>query len=128
MGQSLPINRLPVLVIEDEPVLRGEILDMVEGAGFESVEATSVQEAIRILEERLDIRIVYMDLDMPRGIRGIEIAAAIRHRWPPIEMILTAAFFEEADLELPSRAEFYPKPIRRAQIISAMQRMATGSI
>lgn len=123
MGQSQPINRLPVLVIEDEPVLRGEILDLVEHAGFSPVEATSVADAIRILEERMDIRIVYMDLDMPRSIKGIEIAATIRDRWPPIEIILTAAFFEEADLVLPARAEFYPKPIQRDQIVAAMRRM-----
>lgn len=123
MGQSKPLNRLPVLVIEDEPVLRGEALDMVEGAGFEAVEATSVRDAIRILEERLDIRMVYMDLDMPRSIKGIEMAAAIRDRWPPIEIILTAAFFDAEDLDLPARAEFFPKPIRREEIVSAMRRM-----
>ncbi len=125
MGQSQPIERLPVLVIEDEPVLRGEILDLVEHAGFSPVEATSVADAIRILEERMDIRIVYMDLDMPRSIKGIEIAATIRDRWPPIEIILTAAFFEEADITMPARAEFYPKPIQRDQIVAAMRRMTT---
>lgn len=125
MGQSVPISRLPVLVIEDEPVLRGEILDLVEHAGFLPVEATSVADAIRILEERMDIRIVYMDLDMPRSIRGIEIAATIRDRWPPIDIILTAAFFEEADLTMPARAEFFPKPIQRDQIVAAMRRMTT---
>lgn len=123
MGQSVPVSRLPVLVIENEPVLRGEVLDLVEAAGFEPVEAMSVSDALSILEQRADIRIVYMDLDMPRSIKGIEVAAAIRDRWPPIEIILTAAFFEEADLTLPARAEFYPKPIQREQVVSAMKRM-----
>lgn len=127
MAFSAPIDRPPVLVVEDEPVLRGEVIDMVRGAGFEPVEATNAKDAILILEMRSDIRIVYMDLDMPRGIRGIEIAAAIRDRWPPIEMILTAAFFDKADLKLPERAEFYPKPIHHRQIVSAMHRMSTAS-
>lgn len=123
MGQSQPINCLPVLVIEDEPVLRLYVLDMVKEAGFEPVEATSAAEAIHILEERMDIRIVYMDLDMPRGVKGIEIAAAIRDRWPPIEIILTAAFFTRNDIDLPERAEFYPKPLQRDQMIGVMHRM-----
>lgn len=123
MGQSQPIERLPVLVIEDEPVLRGEILDLVEHAGFSPVEATSVADAIRILEERMDIRIVYMDLDMPRSIKGIEIAATIRDRWPPIEIILTAAYFTRESVELPERAEFYSKPIDHDEVIAAMQRL-----
>ena len=124
MGQSQPIGPLPVLIIEDQPVLRIEVADMVERAGFIPVEATSVDEAIRILETRTDIRIVYIDLDMPRGVKGIEIAAAIRNRWPPIEIILTAATFAKADLDLPVRAEFYSKPIHHGDVIAAMRRMA----
>lgn len=127
MGKSQPINRLPVLVIEDQPVLRIEAIDMVEGAGFEAVEAMSVDDAIRILETRTDIRIVYMDLDMPQGVKGIEIAAAIRNRWPPIEIILTAASFAKADLDLPVRSEFFSKPIHHRAIITAMRRMAADA-
>lgn len=123
MGQSQPYTRIPVLIIEDEPVLRIDAIDMVERAGFEPVEAMSVNDAIRILERRTDIRIVYMDLDMPRGIRGIEIAAAIRNRWPPIEIVLTAAGFAAADLDLPVRSEFFTKPVHRREIIAAMHRM-----
>lgn len=124
MGQSQPLKRWPVLVVEDEPILRLDAIDMIERAGFEAVEALSSADAIRILEERLDIRLVYMDLDMPRSRKGIEIAAAIRERWPPIEIILTAAYFTRDSIDLPDRAEFYPKPVRPEEIIAAMHRLA----
>lgn len=123
-NQAAAAFRYPVLIIEDEPVLRIDAIDMVERAGFEPVEVTSVDEAIRTLETRTDIRIVYIDLDMPRGVKGIEIAAAIRNRWPPIEIILTAASVRAADLQLPVRAEFYAKPISHRDVVAAMRRMA----
>jgi len=123
MGQSQPFKRWPVLVVEDEPILRLDAISMVEKAGFEAVEALSSADAIQLLEERLDIRLVYMDLDMPRSRKGIEIAAAIRKRWPPIEIILTAAYFTRDSVEIPERAEFYSKPIDHAQVIAAMQRL-----
>ncbi len=123
MGQSQPFKRWPVLVVEDEPILRLDAISMVEKAGFEAVEALSSADAIQLLEERLDIRLVYMDLDMPRSRKGIEIAAAIRKRWPPIEIILTAAYFTRDSVELPERAEFYSKPIDHAEVIAAMQRL-----
>jgi len=126
MGQSTPIRRPPVLVIEDEPVLRLDALDTVEAAGFEPVEAMDVDHAIHLLETRPDIRVVYMDLDMPRGVRGIEIAARIRDRWPPIEMILTAASFAREELTLPARAVFFPKPVSRPDIVATMRRMAAA--
>lgn len=127
MGQSKPLKRWPVLIVEDEPILRLDAISMVEDAGFEVVEALSSADAIRIIEERLDIRLVYMDLDMPRSRKGIEIAAAIRKRWPPIEIILTAAYFTRADVDLPARAEFYPKPIDHGEVVAAMRRLA-GSV
>ena len=127
MGQSQPFKRWPVLVVEDEPILRLDAISMVEKAGFEAVEALSSADAIQLLEERLDIRLVYMDLDMPRSRKGIEIAAAIRKRWPPIEIILTAAYFTRDSVELPERAEFYSKPIDHAEVIAAMQRLLSGS-
>lgn len=123
MGQSKPLKRWPVLVVEDEPILRLDAISMVEDAGFEAVEALSSADAIRLLEERLDIRLVYMDLDMPRGRKGIEIAAAIRDRWPPIEIILTAAYFTRDSVGLPDRAEFYAKPVDHREIVDAMHRM-----
>lgn len=123
MGQTDPLTRWPVLVVEDEPILRLDAISMVEDAGFEAVEALSSADAIRLLEERLDIRLVYMDLDMPRSRKGIEIAAAIRKRWPPIEIILTAAYFTRENVHLPERTEFYSKPIDRGQIVRAMRRL-----
>ena len=123
MGQSQPLKRWPVLVVEDEPILRLDAISMVEKAGFEAVEAMSSSDAIRLLEERLDIRLVYMDLDMPRSRSGIEIAAAIRKRWPPIEIILTAAYFTRENVTLPERAEFYSKPIDHDEVIAAMRRL-----
>lgn len=126
MGQTQPLTRWPVLVVEDEPILRLDALSMVEQAGFEPVEAMSSADAIKLLEERLDIRMVYMDLDMPRSRKGIEIAAAIRKRWPPIEIILTAAYFTRESVDLPERAEFYSKPVDRDEIVGAMRRLMDG--
>ena len=113
-----------VLVIEDEPVLRIDIADLLEDGGFEVVEATSVENAIHVLETRPDIRIVYMDLDMPKGVAGLKIAAAIRDRWSPIEIILTASRVDGARIRLPVRARFFAKPIDPAQVMETVRAFA----
>ena len=69
---------------------------MVEHAGFEAVAAANAAQAIEILESRLDIRIVFSDISMPEGIDGVRLAATIRNRWPPIEIILTSGFFDSS--------------------------------
>ena len=113
-----------VLVVEDEPLLRMMAVDMVEHAGFDVVEAADATQAIRILESRTDIRIVFTDIDMPRGMDGMRLAAAVRDRWPPIEIILTSGHFAAPDVALPVRAVFFPKPYREEQVIAEMKRMA----
>ena len=70
-------KRPVVLVVEDEPVLRMMAVDMVEDAGFEALEAADATQAIEILQSRLDIRIVFTDIDMPR-MDGIELVTLVR--------------------------------------------------
>ena len=91
-----------VLVVEDEPLLRMAAVDLVEQAGFEVVEATDATNAVSILETRPDIRIVFTDIDMPRGMDGMKLAALVRDRWPPIEIIIVSGHLEKADVELPA--------------------------
>jgi CheY-like chemotaxis protein len=51
-----------VLVVEDEPVLRMMAVDLVEEAGFKAIEAGKADHAVRILEARSDVRIVFTDI------------------------------------------------------------------
>jgi CheY-like chemotaxis protein len=48
-----------VLVVEDEMLLRMSAHDMVEDAGFTSVEAVGADEAVAILESRFVLDISY---------------------------------------------------------------------
>jgi CheY-like chemotaxis protein len=119
------VNEQPVvLVVEDEPLLRMSAVDMVETAGFVAATAANAAEAIKILESRLDIRIVFSDIDMPLGIDGMKLAAIIRSRWPPIEIILVSGYFDPGAVSLPPRAKFFPKPYREADVVAVMRRFA----
>lgn len=113
-----------VLIVEDEPLLRLLAVDMVADAGFTALEAANSTEAVRILEARGDIQIVFTDVNMPQGIDGLDLATCIRERWPSIEIIITSGKPFPSDTPLPARSVFYTKPYRQAQIIDQMRRMA----
>jgi CheY-like chemotaxis protein len=113
-----------VLVVEDEPLVRMGAVDMIEDAGFVALEAGNADEAVRILEARTDIRIVFTDIDMPGSMDGIKLAAAVRGRWPPIEIILTSGHSKIRDEEIPERGVFISKPYDPRQVIATLQRMA----
>lgn len=124
MGQSMSQVRPVVLVVEDEPLQRFDAVDLVEAAGFEAVEAASAEDAIRILECRLDIRIVFTDIDMPNGIDGMKLASAIRDRWPPIEIIIVSGRRRPRPEDMPKRGIFFAKPYKRQEIAATMREMA----
>jgi CheY-like chemotaxis protein len=113
-----------VLVVEDEPLLRMAAADMVENAGFIPVEAANATEAVHILESRLDIRIVFSDIDMPLGIDGMKLAVLIRDRWPPIEIILVSGHVDPPKADLPARTLFFSKPYSEQHIVAAMKKFA----
>lgn len=126
MGQSTPIKREIVLVVEDEPLLRMAAIDMVEDAGFDVVEATNADEAVRILEVRTDIRIVFTDIDMPGSINGLKLAAAVRDRWPPIDIVIVSGHVKPNSSDLPPGSVFFSKPYDEAKVAATLKGFATA--
>ena len=113
-----------VLVVEDEPMLLLMAIDLVEDAGFEAVCASNADEAVAILEARTDIRLVFTDVDMPGSMDGMKLAAAIRGRWPPIEIIIVSGHRTANLDQLPERSRFFQKPYDAQAIIAAMHELA----
>ena len=108
-----------ILVVEDEALIRGFVLEELQDAGFEVVVATNADEAIVILETQIDIRLVFTDIDMPGSMNGMTLAAAVRERWPPIHLVITSGKGQPA--ELPERALFIPKPYLGRNVVEIMR-------
>ena len=119
---SRQLTPAPVLVVEDHSILRLIAVDFVEEAGFEAIEAGGADEAIAILEARPDIRVVFTDIQMPGSMDGIKLAAYIRRRWPPIELILTSAHHHCLKSDLPERGVFFSKPYNCYDIVAELRR------
>jgi CheY-like chemotaxis protein len=113
-----------VLVVEDEPLLRMLAVDLVEEAGLTALEAANADEAIRLLEMRGDIRIIFTDIDMPGSMNGLKLAAAVRDRWPPIKIIVASGQYRALESELPPGSRFFPKPYPHHELIATMRAFA----
>lgn len=112
-----------ILVVEDEMVIRMDVVEMLDAAGFDIFEATNADEAIQMLERNSDIRLVFTDIDMPGSMNGLKLAATVRDRWPPIRIIATSGHFKVRAGDLPADARFIAKPYQAAQIISAVREL-----
>ena len=112
-----------VLVVEDSPIIRMGAVELVLSAGYEALQARDADEAIRILESRSEIDLVFTDVQMPGTMDGIRLSHYIRERWPPVKLILASgnAILEESSL--PTGAGFFPKPYLDNAIVEAMARL-----
>jgi two-component system, response regulator PdtaR len=112
-----------VLVVEDSPLIRMGAVDLVTSAGFQALEASEADEAIRILEARPDIHLVFTDVGMPGTMDGIKLSHYIRNRWPPVKLIVTSGKMTIDESHLPVGAKFFPKPYNESALVEAMRGM-----
>jgi len=121
VGLELAVSTPVLLIVEDEVLVRMVAVQIAEVAGFSVVQAADADEAIRVLQGRSDIGVVLTDIDMPGSMDGLELAQAIRHRWPPIEVVLTSGKMRPAADELPERSHFLSKPYDASELIGLLQ-------
>jgi two-component system, response regulator PdtaR len=114
-------KRPAVLIVEDESLVRLGAVRSIEEAGFEVIEAANADEAIRILENRSDIRVVFTDIHMPGSMDGLKLAHAVRNRWPPIKIIVTSGRSQVSEQELPEGGRFFAKPYEATQITDTIR-------
>lgn len=119
MKASTPV----ALVVEDEFLIRLHAVDMLEAAGFATIEATNADEAILILESRNDIRLVLTDIQMPGSMDGLRLAHAVRKKWPPVKLVLVSGKRDLRIDELPEGALFYAKPYNVDEITAGIGKL-----
>src|SRR5215213_8790335 len=67
MPDLSPDMRPLVLVVEDEPLVRMTLVDVLEDAVFKIIEAAHADEALRVLKAVSGIDAVVTDVEMPPG-------------------------------------------------------------
>lgn len=113
-------GKASVLVVEDNALIRMGAVDLVLSAGYEALEACDADEAIRILESRDDIDLVFTDVQMPGTMDGIKLSHYIRERWPPVKLLVASGAMILEESSLPEGSMFFSKPYSDHEIIDKM--------
>lgn len=114
---------ISVLVVDDEPLVRMDIVDFLLEQGFEVLEAGNADEAIQLLAGRPDIQILFTDIDMPGSMDGLKLSAAVRDRWPPVRIVVTSGHHIIDAKDLPEGGMFFPKPYRRKVLAESFREL-----
>jgi CheY-like chemotaxis protein len=107
-------------VVEDEALVNMFTASELRAVGYEVLTAFDADEAIRILEERKDIDLVFTDIDMPGSMDGLKLAAAVRLRWPPIKILVTTGKATPTPDQMPVGSAIIPKPYEIQDVLKAV--------
>lgn len=105
MQTALPSNTCPerspdgnryvmetaVLIVEDEPMIRLDLLDFFLSSGIATYEAQNAGEALKILSHTKNVGLVFTDIEMPGPMNGMDLAREVRKTWPGVKVVIGSA-------------------------------------
>lgn len=121
-----------VLVLEDEDNIRSFVVLNLNRAGYDTLEATTGEEALEILREHPETRIALLDVNLP-GIDGFEVCRRIRATNAAIGIIMLTARSQEMDKVtglMTGADDYVTKPFSPAELtarVDALMRRSGGA-
>ena len=120
-----------VLVLEDEDNIRSFVVLNLNRAGYDTLEATTGEEALEILREHPETRIALLDVNLP-GIDGFEVCRRIRATNSKMGIIMLTARTLERDKGtglMTGADDYVTKPFSPAELtarVDALYRRSGG--
>lgn len=114
-----------ILVVDDEPVVRGTVVRVLGGWGFRVHEAETAEEAMTVLSSFAgeQPQLVIIDIILP-GDNGIQLAQQIREEYPQQRILFMSAYPTE-DLWTEGLRDgiedFMSKPFTAEQLIHKVE-------
>jgi CheY-like chemotaxis protein len=105
-----------VMVVDDEPLLRGLLADELRDVGFTVIEAAGGDEALAYMRARAHIDLVFTDVHMPGSLNGLGLAASLKTGNPYLPIIITSG--QAGPDEAAELGHFIAKPYKLADAVS----------
>jgi CheY-like chemotaxis protein len=114
-----------VLVVEDEPEVRGIAVAFLHSLGYRTQAVGSAAEALVRLKEDPEISLLFSDVMLGDGMDGNELALVARKLRPQLAVLMTSGYNDPKMSTDGNRAEVFEllrKPYRREKLGEAIWR------
>jgi two-component system, response regulator PdtaR len=123
MTQTQSADHPTILVTEDDALLRLYTSELLEESGYTVVEANSAEEALKVMEARKDVRLLFTDIQMPPGCDGLELARQVHKRWPKVLLVITSGQVKPAKAQIADDGHFIGKPYQAKELLGEIDGM-----
>jgi signal transduction histidine kinase len=117
--------RARILFVDDDLLIAGSTVALLEDLGHEVVEVHSALEALQLLERGLRTDLLITDHAMP-GMTGLELAREVRRQRPHLPILLATGFAESDGPEAIDLARL-AKPYTQAQLAREIALLLPGA-
>ncbi|WP_425928173.1 response regulator [Pseudomonas sp. NyZ201] len=111
-------DTLPLLVVEDDNIVRMLMLDVLEELGYEVTEAEDGETALALLRSGQQFALMLTDVGLP-GIDGKELARQARELRPQLPIMFASGYGQSIDL--PEGMHMISKPFGIDQLRDKMK-------
>ena len=113
---------------EDEPLIRFMVADALLDSGFQVIEVSYAEEALRVLADRAaSIDMIFTDVHMPGTVNGLALASHASVHWPWISLLVTSGRALPGPNELPAGGRFLAKPYVAADVVRHASEMLAAA-
>ncbi|WP_213881099.1 response regulator [Pseudomonas sp. dw_358] len=112
-----------ILVVEDEPIIRDFVCEILQGEGFTTHPMENADQAMAFLEAQADqVGLLLTDIRMPGSIDGAELSNRSGDQWPQIPILVMSGHETPESSGVKHVVTFIRKPWTIGQMIDGVEK------
>jgi len=112
---------LPILLVEDDPLVLDSTAAVLSDGGCEVRRASSVAEALALLGEGPLPEVVVTDIRLADEATGLDLARTVAERWPQVRLLIVSGQQRPAPEDYPEGALFFTKPYAQGALLTMVK-------
>jgi CheY-like chemotaxis protein len=112
-----------ILFVEDEPLIRMDMVEFLRQCGYTVAEATDAKGAMEALKSKLTFNLVISDIRMPGEMDGRALARWVRENHPSVQVILTSAYSRSREHVAVENVSYLAKPYTGQVLLARIRKM-----
>jgi CheY-like chemotaxis protein len=109
-------ERAKLMIVDDDPEVRIIVAEFLQDFGYQVIQASSGAEALNLLAQTADLRMIITDIRMP-DMSGIQLADLATRRQSGLKIILISGYFVSQQVD----RRFLRKPFRMRDLEAAVR-------